>query len=128
MSWKYAWRYRWKLFTETVTTANFWWTVIGISGAVIVWFYLFYLAIKLIDTSMALHSTFCSNDAQRDRHLLVIILTIPLFLVGLLGVIGEWMAVMDNRQAGRKNNYKPLIAFSALLQVSAVVILIALRC
>lgn len=128
MSWKYAWRYRWKLFTETVATTNFWWTTLGILAALVVWFYLFYLAIKQIDTSMALHSTFCSSDRQRDMHLLVIILATPLFLVGMLGVIGEWMTVMDNRKAGYKNNFKPLIAFLVLMQVSAVVILIALRC
>ena len=128
MSWKYAWRYRRKLFAETVATANFWWTVLGITGAVVVWFYLFYLAIKLADTSMALHSSFCSNDAQRDRHLLVIILTTPLFLVGLLGVVGEWMTIMDNRKAGRKNTFKSLIAFFALMQITAVIILVALQC
>lgn len=128
MSWKYAWRYRWKVFSETVTTANFWWTVLGIVGVLVLWFYLFHIAIKLLDTSMRLSSSFCSSDAQRNRHLLVIILSTPLFIVGMLGVIGEWMTTMENRKARRKSNYKPLIAFSALLQVSALVILLALRC
>jgi len=128
LSWKYAWRYRWKVFTETLSTSTFWWTLLGILGALLVWFYLFHMAIRLLDTSMALHSTFCSNEAERDKRLLVIILSTPLFLVGLLGVIGEWMTVMDNRKAGRKSKFKPLIVFSILMQVTALVILVALQC
>ncbi|NTV96170.1 MAG: hypothetical protein HGA75_12260 [Thiobacillus sp.] len=128
MTWKYAWRYRWKVFTETVTTANFWYTVLGVVAALLVWFYLFYLAIKYLDTSLAMHSTFCSSDDERNRHILAIVLTTPLFLVGLIGVIGEWMTIMDNRRAGRKNKFKALIVFSLLLQVTAVVILYALKC
>lgn len=128
MSWKYAWRYRWKVFTEAVVTANFWWTVLGILGALVVWFYLFRMAIKLTDTSLALHSTFCSSDSQRDWHLLVIILLTPLFLVGLLGVVGEWMAFMDNRKAGRKTRFKALILFAILMQATALFLLLALRC
>jgi hypothetical protein len=128
MSWKYAWQYRWKVFVETVTTANFWWTVLGVCSALAVWFYLFHLAIKLVDSSMSLHSTFCSNEQQRDRHLLVIILLTPLFLVGMLGVIGEWMAIMDNRKAGRRNRYKALAVFSVLMMVTSLLILVALQC
>ncbi len=128
MSWKYAWRYRWKVFTETVTTANFWWTVIGICGALVVWFYLFHLAIKQIDSSMALRTTFCSNDEQRDRHLLVIIMLTPLFLVGMLGVIGEWMTLMDNRKAGHRSKYKALVVFFILMMVTSFSILLALQC
>lgn len=128
MSGKYAWHYRWKVFTETVTTANFWWTAIGICGALVVWFYLFHLAIKLIDSSMALRTTFCSNDVQRDRHLLVIIMLTPLFLVGMLGVIGEWMTLMDNRKAGRRSKYKALVVFSILMMVTSLSILLALQC
>lgn len=128
MSWKYAWRYRWRVFTETVTSANFWWTVLGIIGALLVWFYIFHIAIKLLDTSMALRSTFCATDEQRDRHILAIILLTPLFLVGMLGVISEWMTIMDNRKAKRKNQFKPLIVFSILMQVTSVGILLALQC
>lgn len=128
MTWKYAWRYRWKVFTETVTTANFWWTALGVLAALAIWFYLFYLAIKYLDTSLAMHSTFCSSDEERNRHILIIVLSTPLFLVGLIGVIGEWMAIMDNRRAGRRNQYKHLAVFSVMLQVTAVIILLALRC
>jgi len=128
MSWKYAWRYRMKVFAETVTTTNFWWTLIGISGALVVWFYLFHLAIKLIDTSMSLRSTFCSSDDQRDRHLLVIILLTPIFLVGMLGVISEWMDVMENIRLKRKRKYKALVVFSVMMMLSSLFILLALRC
>jgi hypothetical protein len=124
----YAWRYRLKVFRETVTTANFWLLFIGIIGALAVWFFLFYLAIKYLDTSLAMHSTFCSSDRERNLHILAIILLTPLFLVGLIGVVGEWMTVMDNRRERRKSNYKPLVAFSVLLQLSALFILIALQC
>lgn len=128
MTWRYAWRYRWKVFTATVTTANFWWTVLGVVAALMVWFYLFYLAIKYLDTSLAMHSTFCASDEERNQRILIIVLMTPLFLVGLLGVIGEWMTIMDNRRAGRKNKFKALAVFSVLLQVTAVVILYALQC
>ena len=121
-------RDRWKAFTDNVTSANFWWTVLGICGALLVWFYLYHLAIKLVDTSLTLQSTFCANDQQRNRHILLIVLTTPLFLVGMLGVIGEWMTVMDNRKAGYPNNYRSLALFSVLMIVASVVILIALRC
>jgi uncharacterized membrane protein YdjX (TVP38/TMEM64 family) len=128
MSWKYAWRYRWKVFTETLVTPTFWWTLIGICGALVVWFYLFHMAIRLLDSSLMLRSTFCATDEQRDRHILVIILLTPLFLVGMLGVIGEWMAVMDNRKLGRKNRFKSLGVFSALMILSSLGILLALQC
>jgi uncharacterized membrane protein YidH (DUF202 family) len=128
MSWKYAWRYRWKVFTENLKSANFWWTVIGIFGALLVWFYLFHLAIKLLDSSMALRSTFCTSDEQSDRHILVIIIITPLFLVGMLGVIGEWMTLMDNRKAKRKSKYKSLVVFSILMILTSISILLALRC
>ncbi|HEX8979374.1 MAG TPA: hypothetical protein VF811_06660 [Parasulfuritortus sp.] len=128
MSWKYAWRYRWKVFTETLATPTFWWTVVGISGALVVWFYLFHMAIRLLDSSLVLRSTFCASDAQRDRHILVIVLVTPLFLVGMLGVIGEWMAIMDNRKLRRKNRFKALGVFSALMILSSLAILLALQC
>ncbi|MDD4881325.1 MAG: hypothetical protein PHR30_02075 [Gallionellaceae bacterium] len=128
MTWRYAWRYRWKVFVETLATPTFWWTLLGIAAALLIWFFLFYLAIKQLDTSLAMQSTFCSSDEERNRHILVIVLMSPLFLVGLIGVIGEWMTVMDNRRAGRKNKYKALAVFATLLQVAALVILFALRC
>lgn len=128
MSWKYAWRYRWGVFVATVSTMNFWVTVIGVLGALLVWFYLFYLAIKHLDTSLVMRSSFCSSDEERNKHILAIVLATPLFLVGMLGVIGEWMAIMDNRRAGRKNKVKSLVVFSILMQVAAVVILVALKC
>lgn len=124
----YAWKYRLKVFRETVTTANFWMLFVGIMGALSVWFFLFYLAIKYLDTSLAMHSTFCTSDQERNVHLLAITLLTPLFLVGLIGVVGEWMTVMDNRRHKRKNNYKPLVVFSILLQFSALFILVALQC
>lgn len=128
MTWKYAWRYRRSLFWQTLQTPTFWWTLIGVVGALVVWFFLLYLAIKHLDTSLAMHSNFCSSEAQRNRHILVIVLTTPLFLVGMIGVMGEWMTAMDNRRAGRKNNLKPLAAFSVLMQVAGAVILVALNC
>jgi uncharacterized membrane protein YidH (DUF202 family) len=124
----YAWKYRLKVFRETVTTANFWMLFLGIIGVLAIWFFLFYLAIQQLDTSLAMYSTFCSSDQERNMHLLAITLLTPLFLVGLIGVIGEWMTVMDNRRQRRKSNYKPLIVFSVLLQLSALFILIALQC
>lgn len=128
MSWKRAWQHRWKETVATLSRPTFWWTLLGILGVLLVWVYLFYLAIKHLDTSLSLHSTFCSNDEERNRHILVIVLMTPLFLVGVIGVIGEWMTAMDNRRAGRRNHYKALAGFSVLLQVTALVILFALRC
>ena len=105
MSWKYAWRYRWKVFAETVTSA-----------------------IHLLDTSMTMYSSFCSSESQRNRHILAIVLLMPFFLVGILGVIGEWMTIMDNRKAGRKNRYKSLIVFSVMMQASTALIFLAMQC
>jgi hypothetical protein len=124
----HAWKYRLKVFKETVSTGNFWLLLFGIVAVLAIWFYLFYLAIIYLDTSLAMHSTFCSNDEERNTHLLAITLVTPLFLVGMIGVIGEWMTVMDNLRHGRKNNYKPLLVFALLLQGAAAVILMALQC
>lgn len=123
-----AWKYRLKVFRETVTTANFWILFLGIIGALVVWFYLLYLGIKYLDTSLGMHYTFCISDEQRNKYLLAIILLTPLFMVGLIGVIDEWMTVMNNRRHKRKSNYKPLVVYSILLQVSALLIFIALQC
>lgn len=128
MTWKYAWRYRRRMFMEMLSTPTFWWTLLGVMGALLVWFYLFYLAIKYLDTSLAMHSSFCSNDDQRNRHILAIVLMTPPFLVGLIGVIGEWMTLMDQRKAGRKYPLKALVVFSVMMQVAAVGILVALQC
>lgn len=130
--WKKAaaltWEQRWERIARVLSSRHFWWTLLGVSGALVVWFYLFHQAIKHIDTSLAMHSTFCTSDAERNQRILAIVLLIPLFLVGLLGVIGEWMAFVDNRRHGRKTNFKPLIYFSVLLQVTALFILIAMQC
>ena len=94
----------------------------------LVWAAIYYLAIKYIDPGMALRSTFCSNDDERNNHLLVIILLTPLFIVGVIGIISEWLTVMENRAKHRKSSLKPLLAFSLLLQVSGALILVALQC
>jgi len=116
------------MFMEMLATPTFWWTLLGVMGALLVWFFLFYLAIKYLDTSLAMHSSFCSNDDQRNRHILAIVLMTPPFLVGLIGVIGEWMTLMDHRKAGRKYPLKPLVVFSVMMQIAAVGILVALQC
>lgn len=124
----YAWKYRLKVFKETISTGNFWLLFLGICAVLAVWFYLFYLSIRYLDTSLAMHSTFCSSEEERNKHILMIVLAIPLFLAGLIGTIGEWMTVMENRRYQRKSNYKSLLVFALLLQVSAVFILVALQC
>ncbi len=111
-----------------LTSRKFWYTLIGVLMALLVWVYLFYLAIKHLDTSLSLHSTFCGSHEQRNRHILVITLLTPLFLVGLLGVIGEWMQFVENRQKGRKPQTLALILFLILMQVTALFILMALDC
>lgn len=111
-----------------MATPHFWWTLLGVLAALLIWLSLFYLAIKYVDTSLAMHSTFCSSNEERNRHILAITLLTPLFLVGLLGVIGEWMQFVDDRRQRRKTNFKPLIVFFLLMQVSALFILIALQC
>ncbi len=107
---------------------RFWWTLLGVLVALAVWFYLFYLAIKYVDTSLSLHSTFCASPQQRQLRILVIVLITPLFLVGLLGVIGEWIQFVENRARGRRVVLKPLVLFLILMQATATVILIALHC
>ncbi len=123
-----SWTRQFREMAEVMSTPKFWWTLAGILAAVLVWIFLFYLAIKNLDTSLAMHSTFCSSDEERNWHILAITLLTPLFLVGLLGVIGEWMQFMDNRQKGRKTRLRPLILFLTLMQVTALFILIALQC
>lgn len=113
---------------QLLTSRKFWYTLLGVLLALLVWVYLFYLAIKHLDTSLSLHSTFCASHEQRNRHILIITLLTPLFLVGLLGVIGEWMQYVENRQKGRKTPIKALILFLVLMQVTALFILMALDC
>jgi hypothetical protein len=122
------WRQRWQAVAETLSNPNFWLALVGVVGALLIWFYLFYLAIKYIDTSLAMRSTFCSSEDERNRHILALTLLTPLFLVGLLGVVSEWLTLMENRAKKRKSSLKALIGFSVLLQVSGVLILIALQC
>ncbi len=126
--WRQRWQARWQAVTSTLANPNFWLALVGVVGALLVWFYLFYLAIKYIDTSLAMHSTFCSSDDERNRHILALTLLTPLFLVGLMGVISEWLTLMENRAKKRKTPLKALVGFSLLLQVSGLFILIALQC
>ncbi len=126
--WKYAWRYHWRVFKETLQTPTFWWMLLGVLSALALWFYLFYLSIKYLDTSLAMHSSFCSSHEERNVHILAIVLLTPLFMVGLLGVIGEWMEAMEHRRKQRKFSYKALLVFFFLMQISAALILIALQC
>lgn len=111
-----------------LATRRFWYTLLGVLAVLLIWFYLFYLAVKHVDTSLSMHSTFCDSQEERNWHILVITLLTPLFLVGMLGVIGEWMLFMENRHKGRKTPLKPLILFLVLMQVTALFILIALNC
>lgn len=126
--WRHAWRYRWNVFKATIRTSTFWWTLLGILAALAIWFYLFHLSVRLLDTSLAMYSTFCTSHEERNWHILMLVLLVPLFMVGLLGVIGEWMAVMDHRKKNRKYSRKPLLAFFFLMQIASLFILIALEC
>ncbi len=122
------WKARWQAAAKTLSSPYFWWTLLGILGAMLVWFYIYYLAIKHLDTSLSLHSTFCANDNERNWHILALTLLTPLFLVGMLGVISEWLTLMEYRAKRRKTSLKALIWFSVLLQVTGGLILIALKC
>jgi hypothetical protein len=126
--WRQRWQQRLQAIADTLSSPNFWLALVGVVGALLVWFYLFYLAIKHIDTSLAMRSTFCSSEDERNRHILALTLLTPLFLVGLLGVVSEWLTLMENRAKKRKTPLKALVGFSVLLQVSGVFILIALQC
>lgn len=123
-----SWTRQFRDLAQVMSTRRFWTTFAGVLAALLVWIYLFYLAIKYLDTSLAMHSTFCSSDEERNWHILAITLLTPLFLVGLLGVIGEWMQFIENRHKKRKTQLRPLILFMVLMQVAALFILIALEC
>jgi uncharacterized membrane protein YsdA (DUF1294 family) len=123
-----SWTRQFRELAAAMATPRFWYTLLGVLAALLIWFYLFYLAVKHVDTSLSMHSTFCSSHEERNLHILVITLLTPLFLVGLLGVIGEWMQLIENRHKGRKTPLKPLILFLVLMQVTALFILIALNC
>lgn len=122
------WRQRWDAIVETLSSPVFWWTLLGVLGALAFWFYLFYLAIKYIDTSLSMHSTFCSSDTERNWHIFALTMLTPLFLVGFIGVVSEWLTLMENRAKGRKTPLKHLIIFSLLMQVTGLLILVALQC
>lgn len=122
------WRQRWDEALEVLSSPTFWWSLLGVLGAVVFWFYLFYLAIKYIDTSLSMHSTFCSDDTERNWHIFALTLLTPLFLVGFIGVVSEWLTLMENRAKGRKTPLKYLIGFSVLMQATGVLILVALQC
>lgn len=123
-----SWTRQFRELAEAMAAPKFWYTLLGVLAALLIWFYLFYLAVKHVDTSLSLHSTFCDDREERNWHILVITLLTPLFLVGVLGVIGEWMSFIDNRHKGRRATLKPLILFLVLMQVTALFILIALNC
>lgn len=127
-SWKYAWRYHWKVFNETIRSRSFWLTLLGICAALLVWIYLFYLTVKNVDSSRLLYSKFCANDQQRNRHLFAIAVLTPVFIVGLIGVLGEWMRFMDNRRDGRPSKPRDLFLFIALMLGAALLIAFALHC
>ncbi len=123
-----SWTRRFRELAAAMATAKFWYTLLGVLAALLIWFYLFYLAVKYVDTSLSIHSTFCDSQEERNWHIFVITLLTPLFLVGLIGVIGEWMQFIEHRHQGRKTALKPLILFLVLMQVTALFILLALNC
>lgn len=122
------WERRWDAMVTTLSSPHFWWTLLGVLAALAVWVVLFRMAIQHLDTSLSMHSTFCTTHEERNWHILALVLLTPLFLVGLIGVIGEWMAQMETRRKGRKAKWRALIVFSILMQVTALFILIALNC
>lgn len=122
-----SWQQRWQGFVDAVSSPDFWLTLAGVLAVLLVWFYLFYLGLKY-DVRMPLHATFCSSHEERDKHILMIVMTIPFFIMGMAGTISEWMTIMANRRAGRRNRFKSLIFFLVILQVSAVIILSAFQC
>lgn len=117
-----------RTLAASMATARFWYTLLGIVVALLVWLYLFYLSVKYLDTSLSLHSTFCGSHDERNRHILALVMLTPLFLVGMLGVIGEWLQFMEKRAQGRKAPLKALLLFLLLMQVTGLAILIALDC
>lgn len=121
------WSRRWQRVAATLSNPDFWLTLLGVLVVLLIWLYLFYLGLKY-DVRMPLHASFCSSHEERDRHILMIVLTIPFFLMGMAGTISEWMHVMANRRAGRKIRLKSLAFFLIVLQIAAAVILAALQC
>lgn len=123
-----GWGRQLRELAASMATARFWYTIAVIACALAVWLYLFYLAIQHLDTSLSLHSTFCGSGEQRNRRILVLVLLTPLFLVGLLGVIGEWLEFTANRAKGRRVPLKYLAVFAVLMQLTGLGILIVLDC
>ncbi len=113
---------------DVLKTPKFWYTLLGILAALLVWFYLLYLAIEQFDRRPSLHSAVCGGHLERNWHMLALVMCTPLFLVGLLGVIAEWMTYLDNRAKGRRTTLKPLMLFLLLMQVTAMVILLVMEC
>jgi len=124
----WIWRHRLQAIRNAFRSPHFWSLLVGVLLALALWFLLLYLAVKYADTSLALHSTFCSNDAERNRHILAIILMAPVFMMGLIGVIGEWMTILDNHRNRRKNRFLAFAVFNAMMLLAATGILIALNC
>lgn len=123
-----SWGRQMRELVRLLASARFWYTLLGVTLALLVWFYLLYLAIEHFDRDLSLHATLCGGHEQRNWYYLAITLLTPLFLVGLLGVIGEWMQFVDNRSKGRKTSFKALILFLVLMQVTGLTILIAIDC
>ncbi len=123
-----SWGRQLRELAALLATARFWYTLLGVTLALLLWFYLLYQAIEYFDRNFSMHATLCGGHEQRNWHYLAITLLTPLFLVGLLGVIGEWMQFVDNRSKGRKTTFKPLILFLVLMQVTGLAILIAMDC
>lgn len=118
---------RWREIMATLSSPHFWLTLLGILGVVAVWLYLMYLGMQY-DVRIGIPERFCSTIEERDKHILVIVLSIPFFLVGIIGVISEWMAIMAHRRAGRRFSIRSLVVFSTVMMVATLIILVALRC
>lgn len=123
-----GWTRQFRELADAMATPKFWYTLLGMLAALLVWFYLLYLAIEQFDRRPSLHSAVCGGSLERNWHMLAMVMLTPLFLVGLLGVIAEWMTYLEHRAKGRKTTLKPLILFLVLMQVTAVFILIAMEC
>lgn len=123
-----SWGRRLEDLVQVVTSARFWYTLLGMLAALLVWFYLLYLAIEQFDRRPSIHAAICGGSLERNWHMLALVMLTPLFLVGLLGVIAEWMTYLEHRAKGRRTTLKPLILFLMLMQVTAVFILIAMEC
>lgn len=123
-----SWDRQLRTLARLLVSARFWYTLLGVTLSLLVCFYLLYQAIEHFDRDLSLHATICGEYRQRNLNYLVIILLTPLFLIGVVGVIGEWMQFIDNRSKGRKTSLKALILFLVLMQVTGLAILHAMDC